>query len=518
MAESVFITGVEEKYPAEVLQGRMRIEANVVASIWADAMLLDETSLSVKDFLTIDGRFYFSLANHIRKAGYISFDEVTVLSTIADTELEEKYNDRGGWQQIQTFQDVINLQNFDTYVDLLYRENTICRLYDDGFNLLKEVNINNKKIKPIDLFKKMDNASVIDFYEMRLTTYGTSNTSKIMEEEDIDITDEFIESCAEGEEVGVPFDVCGIDVNGDEINGLPFLSRQAMGLLPGTLTMLGGYSSTGKSTLWVTIIMALVYRGEKVLIISNEQKAKAFKVNFMAWLAVKHFRYYKLSKNKILNGNFTEEDREIIRQIQKLWAEEYKGKISFISITDPDIQLVSKKAREYRLKRDFSVVLYDTFKLENTSDDKYYMSLIEDSRTLDKIGKKYDMIMLCSVQLAAHTKGTLFLTEQVLSNAKGIKEQLEELWLMRQVYPAELDEKNPRFYCKPFRMKKINDKWQEEPYHLDPDGVYRFLFPDKLRSGSNSSDTGVAYILKYDGASAVFREVAQGHVQYGSIN
>ncbi len=39
---------------------------------------------------------------------------------------------------------------------------------------------------------------------------------------EIDFDDEFIESCAEGEENGVPFDIAGYDKNGEEINCFPF--------------------------------------------------------------------------------------------------------------------------------------------------------------------------------------------------------------------------------------------------------------------------------------------------------
>ena len=39
-----------------------------------------------------------------------------------------------------------------------------------------------------------------------------------------------------------------------------------------------------------------------------------------------------------------------------------------------------------------------------------------------------------------------------------IKEILENLFLMRTVYDEELDEKN-KFYCRPFRLKKVNDNY-----------------------------------------------------------
>ena len=88
--------------------------------------------------------------------------------------------------------------------------------------------------------------------------------------------------------------------------------------------------------------------------------------------------------------------------------------------------------------------------------------------------------------------------------------------MMRTLYTEELDEKN-KFYCRPFRLKKANDKWIEEEYKPDPNGVYRALFVEKCRSGNNSSDTGIGYILKFDGDHAIFREVAQAKFKHGEI-
>ena len=295
-----FITGVKEKYPAQLLKGRIEYEGNVVSCFFKDMLLLDDTTFEKDDFITVDGRFYFSLLKDLRKKGFYSLDEITILSN-SKQEVIDRYEDCGGWDSIQHQMDIINTQNFDTYIDILYRENVMLRMCDDGFNLLKEINIKDKKVIPLKLFRKMTAEEVTDWYEARISTYGTGYSSKILEEEEIDFDDEFIESCAEGEENGVPFDIAGYDKNGEEINCFPFLSRQIMGLLEGTLTMMGGFSSAGKSTWWITVLMALLYYDRKILIISNEENIKKFKIKFMVWLLGKRNRYFKLTKKKMSN-------------------------------------------------------------------------------------------------------------------------------------------------------------------------------------------------------------------------
>lgn len=480
-------------------------------------LLLDDLELKKEDFITNDGRFYFGLLAQLRKKGFYSLDEITILSNMND-EVIERYEACGGWESIQHQIDIINDKNFDTYIDILYRENIMLHMYDDGIDLLHIVDVNGKKVILLKLFRKMSADSVQDWWDARIASYGTGYSSKILEEEEIDFDDEFIDSCKEGLENGVPFDIAGYDVNGEEINCFPFLTRQTMGLLEGTLTMLAGFSSAGKSTWFVTVIMALLFHGKKVLIISNEERVKKFKAKFMVWLLGKRNRYFKLSKSKFLSGDINEESRKQLADVQKFWRENYKGKLKFISIADADMSVVKKKIRENTLRYGYDTVLYDTFKIQEKdfSGQRQDLALVRDSRELDKIGKKYNLIMLASVQLAEYMRGKLFLDSSVLSNSKQIKEILEGLFLMRTVYDEELDEKS-KYYCQPFRLKKVEDKWIEEEYKPDRNAVWRILFVEKTRNGRNSSDTGCAYLLKYDGDHCIFREVAQCRPKHGEI-
>ena len=485
--------------------------------MFKDMLLLDDLELKKEDFITNDGRFYFGLLTQLRKKGFYSLDEITILSNMND-EVIERYEACGGWESIQHQIDIINDKNFDTYIDILYRENIMLHMYDDGIDLLHTVDVNGKKVVLLKLFRKMDADSVQDWWDARIASYGTGYSSKILEEEEIDFDDEFIDNCEEGLENGVPFDIAGYDVNGEEINCFPFLTRQTMGLLEGTLTMLAGFSSAGKSTWFVTVIMALLFHGRKVLIISNEERVKKFKAKFMVWLLGKRNRYFKLSKSKFLSGDINEESRKQLADVQKFWRENYKGKLKFISIADADMSVVKKKIRENALRYGYDTVLYDTFKIQEKdfSGQRQDLALVRDSRELDKIGKKYNLIMLASVQLAEYMRGKLFLDSSVLSNSKQIKEILEGLFLMRTVYDEELDEKS-KYYCYPFRLKKVDDKWIEEEYKPDRNAVWRILFVEKTRNGRNSSDTGVAYLLKYDGDHCIFRETCQCRPKHGEI-
>lgn len=517
-SKGVFLSGIEKKYPEELLEKRMEIEGNVIACLWKDPLLLDEYDFTKDFFTTKDGRFYFELAKNLRSKGLNTLDEVSVLSNSTE-QVVEKFNDKGGFETIEQMCSIINLNNWSSFSDQLYRENLLMRLYDSGYTLLTEVEYNGKKIIPINLFRKMTSEQVIDFYESQLAGFEIGQSSSILQEGEIDFDDEWLFDLKEGVNNGVPFDRSFDDINGEPINCFPFLSSNISGLLKGTSTAIGGFSSTGKSTLWITILMALLYRGEKILIISNEETIEKFKIKFLVWTLAKYNRHYKTTKKKLMAGDIDAESKKQVKIAQNFWRKNGLNKnVKFIAINDANISVVSKKIREYVLKYGCTTVLYDTFKINNADmrEARQDLALVRDSRELDKLAKKYDIIMLYSIQLAEALKGKLWLDSSCLSNSKQIKEQLENLCLLRNVYDEELDP-NSKFYLRPFRRVKTGDNWDEKPYDCDRSRTWKILFLEKTRNGSNTSDSNIAYLLSFDGDHALFRETCLCRPRHGQI-
>ena len=198
--------------------------------------------------------------------------------------------------------------------------------------------------------------------------------------------------------------------------------------------------------------------------------------------------------------------------------EYYSVNRSIKAINDADINVVTKKIREYVLKYGCTICTYDTFKINNADmrEARQDLSLVRDSRELDKLAKKYNIIMLYSIQLSEAMKGKLWLDSSTLSNSKQIKEQLEGLCLLRNVYDDELD-KSSKYYLRPFRRVKHSDSWDEEEYECDRTRVWKILFLEKTRTGANTSDTNIAYLLSFDGDHAVFRETCLCRPRHGQI-
>lgn len=505
-----FIVGVCDKYNEELLKKRIEVEGNTIGCIAGDLLLLDDSMLTSKDYITKDGRFLFSILKSLRDRGCTIVDEVTLLTNTTD-EVKSKLDDIGGWKQVQSLIDICNAKNFDVFLDDLRKSNICLRLHEKGFNLLDKMTLENgKEVVPYKLFEKFSSQEVLDFYESQLSTLGTVSSNKIIDEGYIDFDESFIDSLESGEEVGVSFADAGLDVNGNKISMFPFLSNNILGLKSGTLSAFGAHSGVGKTTFMIGILMSLVEKGEKILIVSNEMGLSDFKQGFLIWILYRYFDYKKLPKKKLASGNLSDEDKEMIKKAREYWSKNYAKQIKMVALSDADSRLTCRIIKKHIQRDGITTFLVDTFKITTSggTNDNFWLQLVADSKDLDGIAKRYDVIGLMTIQLAINTLGRLWMDAFCLSNSKAVKEVLSNLILFRKVYPDELVQ-GTQYDLKPFRSVKKGDTWVEEPYLPDPTNVYRCLFVEKSRRGIDSGDSGVAYLVRYDGDHCSFYETAK---------
>ncbi len=541
---SEFITGIENKLPRRFLDNRIKIEGNVISCMMNDMSRVADDSMDQDSWFTLDAKFYYNMMAFLWKKGITELSDVVIRTTFKDKVID-RYEENGGWEAIEEqcklFQNT-STETYETYKNILCKENYICDLKLKGlFDATKQViGPNGVSCIPYDVFKDMQTATEVrDWYEAAISDFNIPESDKVNEQCYLEDFVEFAENCECGMENGVPFESCGKDINGDEISVYPFLSRQILGFMEGTLNMIAGHSSCGKSSYNVGLIMSFLSQGRKVLIISNEEKSKAFYARIIVYLLYKYCKYAKLSKRKLLAGDVDEESMRQIQKAQDYFKGHYSKCLKFIAVSEMDMKINKKLIKENVLKGGFDTVLLDTFKLDfnTTGNTRTDLDLVRDSRELDALAKKYNIIMLASIQLAMNSKGVLFLTSNQLSNSKQITEVLESLLMMRNVYPEELDKDNAQYFCKPFR-KQLVDKldenghkivdsstgevmreWKNVPFEIDTSkgDVWRMLFVSKTRAGSNSEDTGQAYLLKYRGDYCVFSESCQCIPRHGYI-
>lgn len=282
------------------------------------------------------------------------------------------------------------------------------------------------------------------------------------------------------------------------------------------LFLMNDYIVTHNTTYMVTMAMSLAEKGEKIVMVTNESKLSELKAIFLSWVIYRIVGYTKLSKRKILTGDFTEEDEKKIRIAQKYWKEHYAKKIKVVTLSDADAAFSCQIIKKAILREAASTFIVDTMKMTLSEDanDNSWVGLIKDVRSLTEIAMKYNVIGIITVQLAPSTLNRSWLDASCLANCKQIKETLSNLILFRKLYGPELDQDSP-FYIHPFRNKKRpneetgEEEWFEEPYEADRSKTWVIAFVDKTRRGIDSGMDGTAYLCRTDLDHASFYETAR---------
>lgn len=520
-----FISGITDRYPAEILEFRVNIEANIIACIFKNPDLLGDTNFTATNFKTKDARFLFGIASKLKEKNATVFDEVTIMSNFKEDVLN-KFQELGGYKAVSNLMDVVNIDNYDFYANEFAKSETMLKLYDMGFNLFNEVKVGKNMRRPIDIFKDLSAQEVLNFYEMQLSGIDISTVSNdILDECCVEMTDEVIDELQDGTLNGVPFDSFGVDESGKEITVYPILSKFLNGYLPGTTNAICGYSSTGKSCLWTSIILGLLYRNQKCLIISNEMSKTPYIMNIITWIAYKKFHNYTLTKDKLRTGNLNEEEKQLLNKIKKFWNENYKDKLFFVHIPDSNIETVRRKVKQYAIRKNIDFFLVDTLKCEISDmggNDNVWLNLIKQTRIIDELAKRYSLCAGISIQLTSATKGKLFLDESVISMSKQIVEVCESMLCIRNVY--DICELTPgtKEYLRPFRIEQnsITGKYESKDCVItgkELDYNYKVIFCVKNRNGVNTETSGQAFLYAFVGHQAVFKESYRCRPVHGYI-
>ena len=497
-----------------LLEGRLTLEGKVIGCLWSNPDAFDDyKDLNIESFITDDGRFYYKLGEDMAKRGYEYFDEVTVCTYLDEKpKLKEIFDARGGYISIKQAMESVNVKNISTYIDELFKKNMIIGLDKEGFSLFNPIVVTEenkeKEIIPFELFKHMNSEQVSEWYDWRLQSITMKNTMGNIKIVDLDIDDDFIEACNNGEEMGVPYNILGKTIKDEIIWGSPIMSNATLGIHRGDAELIAAYSGKGKSSYIIeNRVFPIVYNGERICIIANEMNIDKYKNMILPMVLSHFFGYYGITRRNLKKGGFMDdpEKKNMIKKAQQFYRDNFLGKIKFVELDNYSMDSVQRVIK--RLSRQgVAYFVYDTFKSENMANDNTRGKLIENSKTLFQLAKKYNIEITIVMQLAIHTEGTRYLTSSCLSEAKGVKEVLSEIILFRELWSDEYS--GEKYDVQPFIYLKDNETGRytntTKSITLDPEKKYRIFFLDKTRNG----DDGVAILYQFDGNYNRWHEIS----------
>lgn len=431
--------------------------------------------------LSDESKFYIGICNQLLKLGYEVVDEVGFTSVVENFGLKDTYEKYGGWQTVKNLKSIVDERNADSICDTFNKWNLV-KLYNEKGILDLE-----KHYKKVE---KMNSGQVADYIEYQINDIDINiNTDLVVE--NLNFTDQEIQDILDGVDMGIQFG-----------KHSPILNNLMLGLPLSDMTMFASYSGGGKSSyIMNNIAIPVAEQGIKVCIVSNEMKAKAYKLLLQTYVLTERLDYWKLTRKKFKAGQWTDEDKQMVEKARKIIKEEYAPYISFVKMYDYDMAKVSRIAKK-EAKRGMKLLVYDTMKYSGDGDNTW-MSLIEDSKQLFQITSKLDIATVVSFQLSPATKNKIrILDETCLANAKQVKEVFSEMVGFRDLWSDEWAGEDCDI--KPYKLVKGEDgKYKQEPIILDKTKHYKIFFHFKSRN----DQVGTALVYENLGYANKWREI-----------
>lgn len=468
----MYIDSIKDKYPEKLLENSLIIEGNVIACLWKNPFdfFSNYNQIVVNDFLTQEGQIYFSLAQELYKEGYKIFDIVCVSNYLnGKKQLEEWFNNNGGFRAIEEMISLIDLQNTEVYIENLTKRNILINLYD-----LKLLNIDK-----LDDFIKMPVNVLEDWYLYQLSNIFIKQQLRGVEQIDLTKQDgykDFIKRCNEGRNLGVSI----------ASSGAKILNYNLGGLHKGCMHLIGATSGEGKSTILIPlVILPLLEQGEKIVLLINEEDEDAWRSRLLVTVVNWKTSYHKLTRQRFQEGNFTGEELKAIDEATE-WLNKYSGNLMFVKLSDYKVGTMKRIITKYHALG-FDNIILDTMKPESETSDASWALFTENSKELFQMCNKYQLRLICTIQLGISvTHGVRYLTRANIARARSIIEVAGVCLLFRRLRADEYTGEN--YDCKPFYyIKDENGHYTKSKRYLELDKTKEYIikFIDKNRYGKD---------------------------------
>lgn len=439
--------------PDELLDKREQIECSFIFTFYKDMSLLPDYSMTVingEDIITEDGQFYYGLILGLSKAGYQVADSMSIHTYLEDKKsIKDKFEERGGFSTVKDITDIINVNNLDGNYDELVKNNILIRLYENGFNVLKD----------LDKFKEMSSEQVYNYFEYKLADIATNKVSKIEAEDLTQGYDKYIKSWDEGESIGFKI-------------GSKMLNYQLLGVHKKNLLLHLAGIGNGKTSSAISWYILPAIEQQDVVIIANEQSVSEWRQMILSTVLFNKIGGVKgFDRHKMMVGKYTDEQKEKLKEAAQ-WLKKQPGKIIFIETQDYSTANIKKIIGRYSALG-CSLYIVDTLKPQNDASEKAWGEFSEVAKELFIQAKKHDVAIIATAQLSPDAMTRRYLDLTCIAKARAIAETATQVVMFR---PLTADEREKvKGFNYDGKIKKIVD--------LDKDKDYIMVFTPKNRFG-----------------------------------
>lgn len=470
-----------------ILEYKTACEANVCAILYKEPSKYLETKLQLNEFNDNVWRVYFALFDGV----VVKEKKGTIDSIIAGIFLEHhpklraKYEEYGGWQTIEDAGAYVKVEAFDGYVAELRKWGAMLKLADHGW-------IDQSRMS------EYSDMSAEDIYnELQVYINDTFiNIDNDIKSYDIgDGIDALIDELDEGFAVGLPY------------YNMPMLTKETGGQYLGSITLLGGLSNSGKSSIVRTMtIPSIIKNNEKIVIMLNEDGIKKWQRELLVFVANNIFKR-DVQKHIVRDGKFSSETREALVEAANWIKENTRNHtitiIPFQRYKTSNVIKIIKKYSGMGVK----YFLLDTFKLDaGRVSDNSWIEMQQNMVEINDVVKPEanNLHILITFQLAKGSAMQRYYTQDNVGMAKNIVDPASTVLMLRNVYDDEYEGEKRELQC--YRIEGTKSK---VPVHLTKDKKYQVLFIIKNREGSANQ---YQIVLEHDMSRNILKEVGMCNV------
>ena len=488
MAEKKKLTPYQEeklKCAKQVKEYKVACEANIVSIFYKKPELMYDYQLKLEDFSENTWRVYWQIAyDIIVKEKKSVLDDITVgLYLEKHSKLKQKYDEYGGYDTIDKATEYIKTSNISGYVNELKKWETVIRMIASGFPV-------TDRIKE---FVDMSLDEIYKEYDALLNHIFINAEEDVMSYSLSDGIYDLIEQLNEGIAVGLPYD------------NMPTLTKETGGQLPGNITLVGGLSNMGKTTLTRTMLIpSAVKYGERLVILVNEEGKAKWQRELIVWVANNIYKT-DLQKFVVRDGKFSDEVKELLYKCADWIAEKSENNmLTIIPFARYETQKAIRVIKKYA-SLGVKYFILDTYKADAGSrSDRMWLdmqqNMVDIYDTVKAEGGKNVHITI-TFQLAKSSARQRFYSQDNIGMAKSIIHPASTCLMLRDVFEDEYTgEKNA---LKVYRLDGKNNK-SKIPVKLDHDKHYQLIFIVKNREGAANS---IQIVCEHDMSRNLLKEV-----------
>lgn len=488
MAEKKKLTPYQEeklKCVKQVKEYKVACEANIVSIFYKKPELMYDYQLKLEDFSENTWRVYWQIAyDIIVKEKKSVLDDITVgLYLEKHSKLKQKYDEYGGYDTIDKATEYIKTSNISGYVNELKKWETVIRMIASGFPV-------TDRIKE---FVDMSLDEIYKEYDALLNHIFINAEEDVMSYSLSDGIYDLIEQLNEGIAVGLPYD------------NMPTLTKETGGQLPGNITLVGGLSNMGKTTLTRTMLIpSAVKYGERLVILVNEEGKAKWQRELIVWVANNIYKT-DLQKFVVRDGKFSDEVKELLYKCADWIAEKSENNmLTIIPFARYETQKAIRVIKKYA-SLGVKYFILDTYKADAGSrSDRMWLdmqqNMVDIYDTVKAEGGKNVHITI-TFQLAKSSARQRFYSQDNIGMAKSIIDPASTCLMLRDVFEDEYTgEKNA---LKVYRLDGKNNK-SKIPVKLDHDKHYQLIFIVKNREGAANS---IQIVCEHDMSRNLLKEV-----------